>query len=113
MSVRVDVVILGNDYCAVFRRKGQPDEFLVDSAGRPQKFATASLALRQGRKAAAAVKAPPIAPELPDLLGAKVWRAQKDAEIAAERQRVFGPSRPSVLDVGGKTVVVERKRRRW
>lgn len=112
MNVRVDVVALGDEYCAVFRRPGQPDEFLVDERGRPQKFASASVAMRQGRKAIAIENPPAMAPSDEDFLGARSWRAGKDAELAAERERVFGADKRKTIERGGRTVIIERRRLR-
>lgn len=109
MSARVEIVILGDDYCAVFRRPGQPDEFLVDERGRPQRFASASVALRQGRKAMVIADASAIAP---DVLGIRAWRAAKNADLKAERDRVFGTSAPASIERDGRTITVQRKRRR-
>lgn len=112
MSVRVEIVVLGDDYCAVFRRPGQPDEFLVDERGRPQRFASASVALRQGRKAMVIADAPAIAPAVADVLGIRAWRAAKDADLKAERDRVFGTSAPASIKRDGRTILIQRKRRR-
>lgn len=111
MILRVETIAIGDRYCAVFRRPGQPDELLVDELGRPQKFATASIALRQGRKAVAIEKVPAIAPADDDVLGVRSWRAEKDAELAAERERVFGPDKRKSIERGGRTVVVIERRR--
>lgn len=110
MTVRVETVAIGPHYCAVFRTAGKPDEFLVDADGKPQRFATASLALRHGRKAVAATKTAPT-PEA-DPFGIRTWRAERDADLKAERERVFGTSGPVTLERGGRTVVIERRRRR-
>lgn len=112
MNVRVDVVALGDHYCAVFRRPGEPDKFLVDDRGRPQRFASASVAMRQGRKALAIENAPAMAPTDSDILGARSWRATKDAELAAELERVFGPEKRKTIERGGRTVIIERRRLR-
>jgi len=112
MSVRVDIVILGDDYCAIFRRPGEPDEFLVDERGRPQRFASASVALRQGRKALTISSTPAIAPTVADVLGIRAWRAAKDADLKAERDRVFGTSAPASIERNGRSITVQRKRRR-
>lgn len=111
MNVSVDVVALGDDYCAVFRRPGKPDEFLVDDRGRPQKFASASAAMRNGRKALAG-EAAAATPARDDELGVRGWRAAKDAELAAERERVFGPDKRKTIERGGRTVIIERRRLR-
>lgn len=112
MSARVEIVILGDDYCAVFRRPGQPDEFLADERGRPRRFASASVALRQGRKALGIAAAPTIAPAVDDVLGIRAWRAAKDADLKAERDRVFGTSVPASIERNGRTITAQMKRRR-
>ena len=41
------------------------------------------------------------------------WRREKDAELAAERERVFGSTRSGIIYLGGgKTVAVEPRHRR-
>ena len=112
MTERVETVAFADHYCVVFRRDGQPDEFLVDEKGRPQKFATASVALRQGRKALAKNQAPSPTAEDRDEFGTRAWRAAKDAELKAERDRVFGVRPTSTIERNGRTVIIERKRRR-
>lgn len=112
MTVRVDVVALGDRYCAIFRRPGQPDEFLVDELGRPQKFASASVALRQGRKKIGVERTPATVPADDDVIGVRAWRAAKDQELAAEQERVFGPEKRKTIERGGRTVVIERRRTR-
>lgn len=112
VNVRVDVVALGDEYCAIFRRPGRPDEFLVDDRGRPQKFASASVAIRQGRKSLVVADAPAVAPTDDDVLGIRSWRADKDAELAAERERVFGQDKPKSIERGGRTVIIECRRLR-
>lgn len=112
MSVRIEIVTLGDHYCAVFRRPGKPDEFLVDERGRPQRFASASVALRQGRKALVITDAPAIVPAVDDVLGIRAWRAAKNADLKAERDRVFGTSAPASIERNGRTIMVQRKRRR-
>ncbi len=118
MSVRVDVITLGGSYCAVFRRAGEPDELHVDEAGKPLRFATASLALRAGRKAASASDPGTIRAERGDgLLSA--WRKDKAAAIVAERTRVFSgfdagasDEEAGIIVSGSRIVAVERRKRR-
>ncbi|MGS1095855.1 hypothetical protein ACVCNR_14855 [Aquamicrobium terrae] len=112
MTVRVSTMAFGDRYCAVFHAPGRPDEFLVDEAGKPKKFATATEALRQGRKALAPhTQSGPIHAGA-DPFGIRAWRSQKDEALKAERERVFGTSGPASIERAGRTIVIERRRRR-
>ena len=112
MTVRVSTMAFGDRYCAVFPASDRPDEFLVDDAGKPRKFATASEALRQGRKALAPANQPAPIHVDADPFGIRAWRSQKDDALQAERERVFGTSGPASIDRDGRTIVIERRRRR-
>lgn len=112
MSVRVSTMPFGDCYCAVFHAPGRPDEFLVDEAGKPKKFATATEALRQGRKALAPANQSGVIHADADPFGIRAWRSQKDEALRSERERVFGKSGPASIDRDGRTIVIERRRRR-
>lgn len=111
-AVYVIVLTLGEDHCAIFRRPGQPDEFLVDKDGRPQRFASASVALRQGRKALAVADAPPTVSAGEDILGIRAWRAAKDTVLQEERDRVFGAASLATIERNGRTITIQRRKRR-
>lgn len=112
MTVRVSTMAFGDLYCAVFHAPGRPDEFLVGDDGKPKKFTTATEALRQGRKALApASQLAPIHVDA-DPFGIRAWRSQKDEALKAERERVFGTSGPASIERAGRTIVIERRRRR-
>lgn len=112
MTVRVSTMAFGDRYCAVFHAPGRPDEFLVDDAGKPRKFATASEALRHGRKALSISHHPAQNHADADPFGIRAWRSQKDEALRAERERIFGTSGPASIDRDGRTIVIERRRRR-
>ncbi len=112
MTVRVSTMAFGDRYCAVFHAPGKPDQFLVDDAGKPQKFATPTEALRHGRKALSISQQPAQNHVDADPLGIRAWRSQKDEALKAERERVFGTTGPAAIERDGRTIVIERRRRR-
>ncbi|MBE1208130.1 hypothetical protein [Aminobacter carboxidus] len=109
-DLRVEAIGFPGYYCAVYRRDGIPDRLLDGADGRPEQFPSAWAAVQAG-KAALVQRRDADAPFVgADPLGVETWLADRDAAIAAERHKVFGPDQPR--DRGGRTFVVERRRRR-
>lgn len=98
-AVRIEAVGFLDHYCAVYRRPGEHDEFLVDGEGNRCRFMTAAAAIYAARSAIG-IGTKSLAEE------AAAWRRRK--ETAPK-----DPFRPKLSDIGASPAVeVIRKKRR-
>jgi len=81
-EIRVEALSFGSYYVAVFRQDGQSDETLDGPNGKPQRFGSASDAIRAGKAK--------LVPEAKALAAAaKTFRTDRNRGADEERDRVF------------------------
>lgn len=108
----INVLSIGEKYRPMYRLQPTDRWCLVPRDGKPVECATAYQARRIAQELVDAIVSPAhVIEEDDEPLGSiEGWRKQKDAETAAERDRIFGA--PSRLFMKGKEVKVERVQRR-
>lgn len=100
---RIEAIGFGAYYCAAYRRDGAPDVLLDDADGRPQRFTSATAAIKA---AEIALHFKPAAPTDEDILGARHFHeARAAAEVALQIEALGG------VVVDGRIVPVEVRRR--
>ena len=103
-AIRIEAVGFLDHYCAVYRRPGEHDEFLVDGEGNRCRFETAAAAIYAARSAIG-IGLRPVAPKSLSEEAA-AWRRRKEAAS----KDLF---RPRLSDIGASPAVeVVRKKRR-
>ncbi|RUV23457.1 MULTISPECIES: hypothetical protein [unclassified Mesorhizobium] len=81
-EIRVEALSFGAYYLAVLRQEGQPDDILDGPDGKPQRFDSASHAIRAGKAR--------LVPEAKALASAsKTFGRDRRRELDEERERVF------------------------
>lgn len=103
-AIRIEAVGFLDHYCAVYRRPGERDEFLVDGEGNRRRFETAAAAIYAARSAigigSRSMEPKALAEE------AAAWKRRKDAAPK-------DPFRLKLSDIGASSAVeVVRKKRR-
>ncbi|TPJ60841.1 hypothetical protein [Mesorhizobium sp. B2-6-1] len=101
--LRVEAIGFGAYYCAAYRRDGAPDILLDGADGKPQRFASATAAVKAAKLA---LHFRPDQPAAPDVLGAKRFHEHRAAEQAALQIEALGG-----VVVDGRVVPVEVRRR--
>ncbi|TPM19792.1 hypothetical protein [Mesorhizobium sp. B2-3-6] len=101
--LRVEAIGFGAYYCAAYRRDGAPDILLDGADGKPQRFASATAAVKAAKLA---LHFRPDQPVAPDVLGAKRFHEHRAAEQAALQIEALGG-----VVVDGRVVPVEVRRR--
>lgn len=102
-KLRIEAIGFGAYYCAAYRRDGCPDVLLDGADGKPQRFASATAAIK------AAELALHFRPEQPvdaDVLGARRFHEDRAAAEAALQIEALGG-----VVVDGRIVPVEVRRR--
>lgn len=102
-SLRIEAIGFGAYYCAAYRRDGSPDVLLDGADGRPERFPSATAAVKA---AELALHFKPAAPAVGDLLGAKRFHEVRAAAEAALQIEALGG-----VVVDGRVVPVEVRRR--
>lgn len=98
-DIRIEAIGFIDHYCAVYRRRGEHDEFLVDQDGKRRRFETAAAAICAAR-AAIGIGTKSLQEE------AAAWRQRKKAAPK-------DPFRLKLSDIGASPAVeVIRKKRR-
>ncbi|TPN34779.1 hypothetical protein [Mesorhizobium sp. B1-1-6] len=102
-ETRIEAIGFGAYYCAAYRRDGAPDVLLDDADGKPQRFASATAAIKA---AELALHFRPEQPVEPDILGAGSFHEVRAATEAALQIEALGG-----VVVDGRVVPVEVRRR--
>jgi len=102
-SCRVEAISFGSYYCAAYRRDGHPDILLDDASGKPERFPSATAAVKAAKLAR---HFKPAAPVDEDLLGARRFHeVRAAAEVSLQIETLGG------VVVDGRLVPVEVRRR--
>lgn len=102
-GTRIEAISFGTYYCAAYRRDGLPDVLLDGADGRPERFSSATAAIKA---AETALHFRPDHPVEPDLLGARHHHEVRAAAEAALQIEALGG-----VVVDGRVVPVEVRRR--
>ncbi len=102
-KLRIEAIGFGAYYCAAYRRDGCPDVLLDDADGRPERFASATAAIKA---AELALHFRPDQPIEADILGARRFHEARAAAEAALQIEALGG-----VVVDGRVVPVEVRRR--
>lgn len=102
-SSRIEAISFGAYYCAAYRRDGCPDVLLDGADGRPERFPSATAAIKAA-ELALHFKPPVVADD--DLLGARRFHeVRAAAEVALQIDTLGG------IVVDGRVIPVEVRRR--
>ncbi|MER8387290.1 hypothetical protein [Mesorhizobium sp. M0968] len=102
-GTRIEAISFGSYYCAAYRSDGVPDVLLDGADGRPERFASATAAVKA---AELALHFKPAEPADEDILGARSFHeVRAAAEIALQIETLGG------VVVDGRVVPVEVRRR--
>lgn len=98
-AIRIEAVGFLDHYCAVYRRPGERDEFLVDGEGNRRRFETAAAAIYAARSAIG--------------IGSKSLQEEAAAWRCRKKAAPKDPFQPKLSDIGTSPAVeVVRKKRR-
>ncbi|TPL40676.1 hypothetical protein [Mesorhizobium sp. B2-4-6] len=102
-ETRVEAIAIGSHYVAAYRRTGQPDQLLDGADGKPQRFASASDAIRAARGALVFRRPAEI---VGDILG-----ADRHHEVRAAREVELQLDTFGGVVIDGRVVPVEVRRK--
>ncbi|MER8615989.1 hypothetical protein NKG99_03910 [Mesorhizobium sp. M1409] len=100
---RIEAISFGTYYCAAYRCDGAPDILLDGADGRPERFTSATAAIKA---AELALHFKPAIPADEDILGARQFHEIRAAAEAALQIEALGG-----VVVDGRVVPVEVRRR--
>ncbi|RWO23348.1 hypothetical protein [Mesorhizobium sp.] len=102
-GTRIEAISFGTYYCAAYRRDGTPDILLDGADGKPERFPSATAAIKA---AELALHFRPATPAEEDVLGARRFHeVRAAAEVALQIDTLGG------VVVDGRVVPVEVRRR--
>ncbi|TIM09155.1 hypothetical protein [Mesorhizobium sp.] len=102
-GTRIEAISFGSYYCAAYRRDGSPDVLLDGADGKPERFPSATAAIKA---AELALHFKPATPADEDILGARRFHEVRAAAEAALQIDTLGG-----VVVDGRVVPVEVRKR--
>lgn len=103
-EIRIEAIGFGSYYCAAYRRDGVPDVLLDDADGKPERFASATAAIKAAELALHFSRPVEVSDE--DILGARRFHEDRAAAEAALQIEALGG-----VVIDGRVVPVEVRRR--
>lgn len=102
-KLRIEAVGFGAYYCAAYRRDGWPDVLLDGADGKPERFTSATAAIKAAEMA---LHFKPAVPADEDILGARRFHEARAAAEAALQIEALGG-----VVIDGRVIPVEVRRR--